>query len=70
MTFTIQVGDASAGGLRMLDPLIVEIMAATVVGRTREALIAQFEISYNTWRKIEANMPIRLSLAERIEKKV
>lgn len=36
-------------------------------GRTDEALMGRFGISYNTFRKIEAGHPIRRSLAERLE---
>jgi len=55
---------------RTLSPAIAGIMVATVKVRTKEALMAQFGISYNTWRKIEANEPLRSSLADRIEKRL
>ena len=57
-------------GSRPVDPDIAARMASCIKGRTDEALNAQFGISYNTWRKIAANLPIRASLADRIERRL
>lgn len=41
-----------------------------VVGRTDASLQKQFGISYNTWRKLDRNLPIRPSVADRLIKRV
>ncbi|WCT72862.1 hypothetical protein PQ455_14635 [Sphingomonas naphthae] len=53
--------------MRPLDPAVFAHLRRSVTTRTDEALMAQFGISYNTWRKLEAGLPIRPSLASRIE---
>lgn len=50
-----------------LDEELVAYMLRECPGRTDEALMERFGISYNTFRKIEAGLPIRKSLAERLE---
>lgn len=49
---------------------IVDHMRRTCPARTDEALQDRFGISYNTWRRIDAERPIRRSLAQRIIKRV
>lgn len=50
-----------------LDEELVAYMLRECPGRTDEVLMDRFGISYNTFRKIEAGLPIRRSLAERLE---
>ena len=38
--------------------------------QTDEGLNEQFGLSYNTWRKIRSGLPIRASVAERVELRV
>jgi hypothetical protein len=45
---------------------IVAHMRAHCPGRTDEKLQERFGISYNTWRRIDAGLPVRVSLAERV----
>ena len=45
---------------------IVDHMRRTCPARTDEALQDRFGISYNTWCRIDAERPIRRSLAQRI----
>lgn len=54
-------------GCRDVDPRLVHRMQAMVTHRTDEALNARFGISYNTWRKLIAGMPVRASLLSRLE---
>ncbi|MBO9581469.1 MAG: hypothetical protein J7498_11310 [Sphingobium sp.] len=56
--------------LRPLDPAAASFMMAAVARQTDEALNAQFGLSYNSWRKIKAGMPIRHSLAERLKQRI
>lgn len=42
-------------------------MKAIVSCQTDEGLTEQFGLSYNTWRKIRSGLPIRASVAERVE---
>ncbi|EQB01444.1 hypothetical protein L288_17825 [Sphingobium quisquiliarum P25] len=49
---------------------IVDHMRANCPGRTDEKLQESFGISYNTWRRIDAGLPIRVNLAERIVQRV
>lgn len=49
---------------------IVDHVRRTCPARTDEALQDRFGISYNTWRRIDAERPIRRSLAQRIIKRV
>ncbi|QJU56369.1 hypothetical protein HL653_11820 [Sphingomonas sp. AP4-R1] len=57
-------------GCRYLDPAVASLMVAAVHAQTDEALTDQFGLSYNTWRKIKLGMPIRASLADRVEQRV
>lgn len=43
-----------------------ERMLARRAARTDEGMQAMFGISYNTWRRIEAGEPIRVSVAARL----
>jgi hypothetical protein len=45
---------------------IVAHMRAHCPARTDEMLQARFGISYNTWRRIDAGLPVRMALAARI----
>lgn len=56
--------------LRCVDPMIVNRMMAQLSGETDEALMRDFGISYNTWRKVRTGSPIRRSVAERLERRV
>lgn len=53
--------------LRPVKPEIAERMLRDVRGETDAVLTEQFGISYNTWRKIRVGLPIRASVAARIE---
>jgi len=53
-----------------VDERLVAKMRTYISGRTDEALNAQFGISYNTWRKLEAGLPVRPSLAARLQDRV
>lgn len=55
---------------RPVDSAIVRRMIAQVSGQTDETLTRQFGISYNTWRKIRSGAAIRLSVADRLERRV
>lgn len=52
---------------RPVDPALIARLEATVDRRTDTALNAQFGISYNTWRKMIAGLPIRASVLNRLE---
>lgn len=54
----------------LLDHAIMTSLREMIAGRTDSSLQAQFGISYNTWRKLDANMPIRASVAERLIERV
>lgn len=54
-------------GCRHVNPALIARLQATVERRTDVALTAQFGISYNTWRKLIAGMPIRSSVLSRLE---
>ena len=53
-----------------LDHGLTKILREMISGRTDSSLQAQFGISYNTWRKLNANMPIRASVAERLARRI
>lgn len=69
-----RTGVAAKGGrapaLRVVDPSIVRLMRMEMRGETDKALVPQFGISYNTWRKVRAGEPIRRSVADRVEERV
>lgn len=52
---------------RPIDPQLVEQMRSIVRKKTGEGLAEQFGVSYDTWRKLVAGMPVRTSLADRLE---
>ncbi len=56
--------------MRNVDDYIAQAMQHILDGQTDEKLMPQFGISYNTWRKVRAGMPIRSSVATRLERKV
>lgn len=51
----------------ILEPKLAHYVINNCPARTDEALMERFGISYNTLRKIEAGLPIRSSLANRLE---
>jgi hypothetical protein len=51
----------------VLDGELKDYVISNCPARIDEALMERFGISYNTLRKIEAGMPIRRSLALRLE---
>ena len=57
-------------GMRPVDEQAVLLMRREVCAQTDEALMRQFGISYNTWRKLIAGRPVRRSLAERVTDRV
>lgn len=57
-------------GCRPVNPALVRKMENLATARTKEALNAQFGISYNTWRKLLAGEPVRASLAERLVSRI
>lgn len=59
-----------SNGQTLLAPVIVAKMKRVATGRTDEALNATFGISYNTWRKVIAGIPIRASVAWRLVERV
>lgn len=63
-------GRGEPAGCRQLDPAIVSVMLTIVERQTDDALTRQFGLSYNTWRKLKAGLPIRSSLADRVEQRV
>jgi hypothetical protein len=63
-------GNAPRIALRCVDPTIVNRMMAQLPGETDEALMRDFGISYNTWRKVRTGNSIRRSVAERLERRL
>ena len=59
-----------AQGCRPVDPIVVSAMLAAVERQTDRSLQAQFGLGYNSWVKLKAGLPIRASLASRIEQRV
>jgi hypothetical protein len=55
---------------RPIDPAVVRFMASILKGQTDERLNEQFGISYNTWCKLRKGEPIRISVADRLERRV
>jgi hypothetical protein len=62
--------DEAPCGQVFLDPVLIERMQILVDHRTRESLNDRFGISYNTWRKLIAGNPIRMSLAMRLQERI
>lgn len=60
----------SKGGTVIVDTAVIKTMESFLTGRTDETLNDQFGISYNTWRKLQAGIPIRVSLAGRLLKRL
>jgi len=69
MDMTIAPAGGRAG-MRAVDAQAVSVMKREIAGQTDEVLMAQFGISYNTWRKVRAGQPVRNSLAERLENRL
>lgn len=57
-------------GMRPVDEQAVLLMRREVCAQTDEALMRQFGISYNTWRKVREGQPIRRSVADRLESRL
>ncbi len=57
-------------GMRPVDASAVSLMKREITGQTDEALMRQFGISYNTWRKVREGQPIRRSVADRLESRL
>ncbi|MCE7798417.1 hypothetical protein LWE61_17910 [Sphingobium sufflavum] len=57
-------------GCTDVDPDLVDRLRAMVTHRTDAALTERFGISYNTWRKLIAGMPVRASVLSRLEARV
>jgi len=55
--------------LRCVDTLVVGRMKARLPGEIDDVLMDSFGISYNTWRKVRSGLPIRRSVAERLERR-
>ena len=53
-------------GLRPIETDLRQAMQRLATGRTDEKLNERFGISYNSWRKIMAGQPVRISLAKRL----
>lgn len=56
--------------LRPIEPNLRHAMQRLVTGRTDEKLNERFGISYNSWRKIMAGQPVRISLAKRLAERI
>lgn len=54
-------------GCRPVDAALIARLQALVDRRTDSALRAQFGISYNTWRKLIAGLPVRASVLDRLQ---
>ena len=56
--------------LRQVAPEAVRKMLDNLAGQTDSVLMSSFGISYNTFRKIRSEEPIRSSVADRLEKRL
>lgn len=56
----------SAAAMVVIPEACVRYLEQNCRGRTDEMLQEQFGISYNTWRRIVRNDPIRQSVAHRL----
>lgn len=61
---------SKASNAVFLDQEIMSSLRELIAGRTDSSLQQQFGISYNTWRKLDANMPIRASVADRLVRRI
>jgi hypothetical protein len=57
-------------GLIVAPARLIENLTADAPSLTREALNDKFGISYNTWRKLMAGQPVRISLIERLTQRL
>lgn len=57
-------------GLRPIETDLRQAMQRLATGRTDEKLNERFGISYNSWRKIMAGQPVRISLAKRLAARI
>lgn len=57
-------------GLTVASPRLIESLTADAPSLTREGLNEKFGISYNTWRKLMAGQPVRISLIERLTQRL
>src|SRR3546814_6839860 len=66
----ISVGeDRMPNGMRCLDPSIADRITSLSTMRNNEEIFETFGFSYNTLRKVSNGMPLRRSLADRIEER-
>ena len=56
--------------MKTLDPKLTNYLLRECQKRTKARTTDRFAISYNTLRKIEAGMPLRASVAMRLEEKL
>src|SRR3546814_3578443 len=56
-------------GMRCLDPSIADRITSLSTMRNNEEIFETFGFSYNTLRKVSNGMPLRRSLADRIEER-
>ena len=57
-------------GYRTVQAEVAAYMADVTKGHTDETLTVQFGISANTWTKIRRGLPVRCSLADRLEARI
>src|SRR3546814_6540381 len=61
--------DRMPNGMRCLDPSIADRITSLSPMRNNEEIFETFGFSYNTLRKVSNGMPLRRSLADRIEER-
>src|SRR3546814_10903261 len=61
--------DRMPNGMRCLDPSIADRITSLSTMRNNEEIFETFGFSYNTLRKVSNGMPLRRSLADRIEER-
>lgn len=58
-----------SSGMRCLDPSIADRITSLSTIRNNEEIFETFGFSYNTLKKVSTGMPLRRSLADRIEER-
>src|SRR3546814_3177410 len=66
---TLFRSDRMPNGMRCLDPSIADRITSLSTMRNNEEIFETFGFSYNTLRKVSNGMPLRRSLADRIEER-
>lgn len=56
--------------LQIIDDEVVRLAELFVIARTDESLNDRLGISYNTWRKLKAGLPVRKSVAKRLTERL